>query len=166
MANRYAIGISLLAMLGWGAPGAGAAPKEERHITWDGLAAVVGQKVKVIMPDGERIEGKAMALEVDALVVEIHKSSNQSAYPNGKFLVPRATLRAVDVDHPTMRWRIAGVVVGGGVGVLLGFLTKAAGNASTGLQVLFGAGTVAVPVAGYFMGRAADRHTITYVIAP
>jgi hypothetical protein len=65
-----------------------------------------------------------------------------------------------------VQWRIVGVVVGGGIGVLLGVLAKASGNSSRGLQVVFGAGAVGVPVAGYFMGRAADRHTITYVIVP
>lgn len=164
--NRYGIGTLLLAMLGWGAPRAAASNKEQRQTTWEGLSAVIGQKVRLVMPDGARIQGKATALEVDALVVEIRKSSNKATYPKGKFLVPRATLKAVDVDRPTVKWRIVGVVVGGGTGVLLGVLAKAAGNASTALQVVFGAGAVAVPVAGYFMGRAADRHTITYVIAP
>lgn len=168
MMKKYAIGIGLLAMLGWGTPHAGAANKEQRQITWEGLAAIAGQRVKVAMPDGARIEGRAMALEADALAVEIQKTSNQSAYPKGKFLVPRATLRAVDVDRPGVRWRVVGVVAGGGIGVVLGVLAKAAGSDSKAapLAVVFGAGAVAVPVAGYFMGRAADRHTITYVIAP
>jgi hypothetical protein len=166
MVNRYAIAISLVVILGWATPRADAANKEQRQTTWEGLSAVVGQKVKVVMPDGARIEGKATAVEVDALAVEIGKTSNKAAYPKGKFLVPRATLRAVDVDRPTVQWRIVGVVVGGGIGVLMVALAKAAGNSKlTGLQVVFSAGAVGVPVAGYFMGRAADRHTITYVIA-
>jgi hypothetical protein len=164
MVNRCTIGISLLIMLGWATPRAGAANKEQRQTTWEGLAAIVGKKVRVVMPDGARIEGKATAVEVDALVVEIRKTTNQAAYPEGKFLVPRATLRAVDVDRPTVHGRIVGVVVGGGIGVLLGVLAKKVGVEA--LQVTFGAGAVGVPAAGYFMGRAADRHTITYVVAP
>jgi hypothetical protein len=167
MGNRYLIGILLVAMLWWGAPRAAASGKEQRQITWDGLSAIVGQKVKVVMPDGARIEGTATALEVDALVVEIDKTSNKAAYPRGKFLVPRATLRAVDIDRPTVKWRIVGVAVGVGIGAALGLLAKGAGSSGLGgLEAAFGVGAVAVPVAGYFMGRAADRRTITYVIAP
>jgi hypothetical protein len=121
--------------------------------------------VRVVMPDGARIEGTATAVEVDALVVEIRKSSNKAAYPKGRFLVPRATLSAVDVDRPSFRWRIVGGVVGGGIGALLGVLSVKTGSVEA-IQVVFGAGAAGVPVAGYFMGRAADRHTITYVIAP
>ena len=170
MANRYAIGTSLLVMLVWGTPRVGAAGKEQRQTTWEGLAAIVGQKVKVVMPDGARIEGKATAVESDSLVVEIHKTSNNAAYPKGMFLLPRATLRAVDVDHPTARWRVLGVAIGGGLGVLSAYFAKAfsgggflsSGSAEGG----FAAAAVALPVGGYLIGRAADRHTITYVIAP
>ena len=105
--NRYAIGISLLLTLGWSAPRACAESKEQRQTTWEGLSAIVGQKVRVVMPDGARIQGRATKVEVDALVVEIHKTSNKTAYPKGKFLVPRATLKAVDVEHPTKVFRIA-----------------------------------------------------------
>jgi hypothetical protein len=168
MLNRYAIGISLMAMLGWGAPRAGAASKEQRQTTWEGLAAVVGQKVRIVMPDGARIEGQATALEVDALAVEIHKTSNKAAYPKGKFLVPRATLRAVDIDHPTLRWRAVGLSIGLGLGVFSAVLAKASSGGfirSRALEGAFGAGAVALPVGGYLLGRPADRHSITYVIA-
>jgi hypothetical protein len=154
-------------MLVWGTPRVGAAGKEQRQTTWEGLAAIVGQKVKVVMPDGARIEGKAMAVEVDAMVVEIHNSPNTTAYPKGKFLVPRATLGAVLVDRPTVKWRIVGVAVGGGIGAVLGLLaSRASISGLGGLEAVFGAGAAGVPVAGYFMGRAADRHTVTYLIVP
>ena len=167
MSNRFAAGALTLVMLSWSAPRMGAAAKEQRQIPWEGLAALAGQKVKVTMPDRERIEGRALALEADALAVDIQKTSNAATYPKGKFLVPRATLTAVDVDHPGARWRVVGVVVGGGIGFVLAVLATAAGDDSKAkpLAAVLAVGAVAIPVAGYFMGRAADRHTITYVIA-
>src|SRR5207248_153263 len=100
---------------GWGAPRVGAAAREQRQTTWEGLSVIVGQKVRVVMPDGARIEGKAMEVEVDALAIEISKTSNSAAYAKGKFLVPRATLKALDVQRPTRKWRAVGVGVGGGI---------------------------------------------------
>ena len=167
MVNRYAIGIASLIMFAGAAPRAGAANREQLQTTWEGLSAIVGQKVRVVMPDGASIEGKATAVEVDALVVEIGKTSNKAAYPKGKFLVPRATLKAVDVQRPTMKWRILCVSVGAGLGVLAGVFAKASTGGfirSDALAGVFGAAAVAAPVGGYFIGRAADRRTITYVI--
>jgi hypothetical protein len=156
MLNRYAIVASLMIMLAWGAPRASAS-QEQHHVTWDALAVVVGQNVRIIMPDGSRIEGRATELQADALVVEIRKTTNKAAYPKGKFLVPRATLKALDVERNTQYWRIAGVSAGLGVGILV----WAAGSRSP----VYGVAAAAVPVAGYFLGRVADQRTITYVIA-
>ena len=168
MLNRYAIGISLLAMLGWGTPRAAASGKEQRQIKWEGLSALVGKKVKVAMPDGARIEGKATGVEVDALAMEIHKTTNKTNYPKGKFLVPRATLKAVDMERPTGHWRLDGVGVGGGVGALVAVLAYELRGFRAGnrWEAALMAGAVAVPVGGYLLGRRADRRTVTYVIAP
>jgi len=168
MVNKYAIGISLLFMLGWGTTLAGAASKEQRQTTWEGLSAIVGQKVRVVMPDGTRIEGRAKALEVDALVVEISKSSNKAGYPKGKFLVPRATLKAVDVARNTKRWQIVGVTAGSAVGVLVFVALVVRGGVLTPNQRTdaYAAAGGCIPVLGYLLGRAADRHTVTYVITP
>jgi hypothetical protein len=166
MRSGYAIGFSLWVMLGLGAPRAGAATGQEIQITWEGLVAIIGQNVRLVMPDGARIEGKAMALEMDALVVGIRKSSNQPAYPRGKFLVPRATLKAVDVERPTKVWRIVCTAGGGGIAIV--FATLAAGTTTGGWHTRTGIYTglaVGTPLLGYLLGRAADRHTITYVIA-
>src|SRR5580658_7633109 len=119
MRNRNAIGMALLAALVWGAPRSAAGAVDERQTNWAGLSVVVGQRVRVLMPDGTRIEGKATALEVDALAIEISKTSNRKTYPKGRFLVPRATLRAVDVvQHSTIYWRIICTALGGGIGAV------------------------------------------------
>jgi hypothetical protein len=166
MLKRYTAGICLILMLGWCAPPADAENEDQRHVTWDGLSEIVGQNVHVVMPDGARIEGRATKLEADALEVEIRKTTNKAAYPKGKFLVARATLKAVDVDRNTKGWRITGLAIGGTIGVLFCsvFLkTSGADGRRATLDVAAAAGLTA---GGYLLGRMADRHAITYVITP
>jgi hypothetical protein len=170
MSHKRCVALGLLLMLGWGVPRAEAEHREQRQTTWEGLSIIRGQTVRIAMPDGARIVGRATALEVDALAVEIRKTSNKAAYPKGRFLVPRATLKAVEVEHPTIRWRIVGIAVGGSLGAFLAILAN--GLASSGLQTRHPvvaaatAGAVCLPVGGYLLGWAADRRTITYVIKP
>jgi len=169
MTTAFTIGVSLLAVLGWSAPHAGAATDQIRQTPWEGLSVIVGQKVRVVMPDGARIEGKVTGLESDALAVEIAKTSNKAAYPKGQFLVPRATLRALDMVVPsTWRWRIAGVAAGAVVGTACGIVAvDSIKNDPPGATFAgFGGAALAMPVLGYFLGRAADRRAITYVITP
>lgn len=165
MCNRSAIGLALLALLMWDSPLAVAGPVDERQTDWAGLSVVVGQRVRVLLPDGARIEGKATAVEVDALAIEISRSSNLKTYPKGRFLVSRATLRAVDVVVPsTKHWRIVGTALGGAIGyfALRGAINfgKTSGVGAAGLGSL----AVGLPVAGYLIGNAADRRIVTYVI--
>jgi len=168
MRNQGAIGMVMLAALAWGAPRATAGAVDERQTNWAGLAVVVGQRVRVLMPDGARLEGKATGLEVDALAVEVQKSSNRKAYPKGRFLASRATLRAVDVVQPSSKhWRILGTALGAGIGyVALRGAINAAKASNTGTATGLGALGVGLPVAGYLIGNAADRRIVTYVIVP
>jgi len=164
MLKRYTPGICLMLMLGWCAPPADAGSEEQRHVRWDGLSEIVGQNVHVVMPDGARIEGRANKLEADALEVEIRKTTNKAAYPKGKFLVARATLRAVDVDRNSKGWRITGLAIGGTIGVLFcSVFVPGTANRRAAADVAAAAGLTA---GGYLLGRMADRHTITYVITP
>jgi len=167
MRNQSAIGMTLLAALAWGVPRA-TAGVDERQVDWAGLSVVVGQRVRVLLPDGTRIEGKATGLEVDALAIEVKKSSNRKAYPKGRFLAPRATLRAVDVVQPsTIHWRIMCAGLGGALGYLaLRGAINLVKASNTGPAAGFTALGVGLPVAGYLIGNAADRRVVTYVIVP
>lgn len=168
MRNQSAIGMAMLAVLVWGTPRADAGVVDERQINWAGLSVVVGQRVRVLMPDGVRIEGKATGLEVDALAIEVAKSSKPKAYPKGRFLASRATLRAVDVVQPSSkRWRIVCTVLGGALGyVALRGAANAGKSSNKGLAVGLGSLGVGLPVVGYLLGNAADRRVVTYVIVP
>ncbi|MGO4885813.1 MAG: hypothetical protein ACLP59_34080 [Bryobacteraceae bacterium] len=170
MWHKRGTAIVVLLVLAWSAPRACAEQREQRQIAWEGLSAIVGQKVRIAMPDGARIEGRAAEVQSDALAVEIAKTSNKAVYPKGRFLVPRATLRAVDVERSTTHWSILTISVSVAIGAFLAVLAVALH--SSGLQSrhpavpALAAGAVGVPVAGIVLGRKADRRTVTYIIKP
>jgi hypothetical protein len=167
MRTRSTIVMAMVAILAWDAPRAAASAVDQRQTNWAGLSVVVGRRVRVLMPDGTRIEGKATALEVDALAIEVSKTSNRKAYPKGRFLVSRATLRAVDVVQPsTVYGRIICTALGGVIGYVAMRAAINASKTNTGEELGFGAVGVGLPVAGYLIGNAADRRIVTYVILP
>src|ERR1039458_6145396 len=86
------------------------------HVKWEGLTVVVGKTVSIAMPGGAVITGKATGVESDALVVDVKKSSDRSAYPKGVVRVPRAMLHRLEMQAKGKVGRIVGTTVGGVVG--------------------------------------------------
>jgi hypothetical protein len=139
---------------------------DQRQIAWSDLPMVFDQNIRIVMPDGTRIEGKAVALESDALAVQVTKTTNVNDYPKGRLLVPRATLQAFDIHRPTFYWRVIGVFVGavGGAVAGVGISATNFGRTSSGGPVAATAAAVVVPVAGYYLGKRADQRVTTYVL--
>ena len=139
---------------------------DQRQIAWSDLPMVFDQNIRIVMPDGTRIEGKAVALESDALAVQVTKTTNVNDYPKGRLLVPRATLQAFDIHRPTFYWRVIGVFVGavGGAVAGVGISATHFGRTSSGGPVAATAAAVVVPVAGYYLGKRADQRVTTYVL--
>lgn len=167
MTRPLATGIALIVLLCWNSQSAWAGTVAERQVSWERLSVVVGQKVRVVMPDGTLIQGRATELKTDGLAVIIQRTSNQAAYPKGQFLLPRATLHAVDViQHSAFVGRAAGVAVGAGLGYLAARGAINASKSNSGAASVLGVLAAGLPLTGYFLGRAADRRVTTYMIGP
>jgi hypothetical protein len=152
---------------------AGAAAPSVISVRWDELAAQVsGKTVTVGMPDGAILSGRAQAVEADALVLQIRHTTNRATYPKGEYRVLRAGVRAIQVSRKTARWRIVGTTLGAMVGVVAGAFAAIGangglfGNHGDRAVVTFAAVSGGVTVGGYFIGNAADRHTVTLLIQP
>jgi hypothetical protein len=139
---------------------------DQRQITWNDLSMILQKKLQIVMPDGTRIEGKALAVETDALALQVTKTTNANAYPSGTLLVPRATLKAFDIQRPSYYWRVIGVFVGsvGGAVAGVGIGATHFGRTTSGGPWAAGAAAAVVPVAGYYLGKRADQRVTTYVI--
>jgi hypothetical protein len=142
-----------------------------RQVTWGELSFVVGHRVRIAMPDGVAIAGTALAVEPQALVVRIEKSSLPSAYPKGEFRVPRAALRAFEMNAKTKRFRIIATALGSGLGLVGGcaaaigiqgglFGNQNQGQAAAAVIGIWAGGTAG----GYLLGNAADRRNVTVIV--
>ena len=143
------------------------------HVKWEGLTVVVGHTVSIAMPGSAVIIGKATSVESDALVVDVRKTSDRTAYPKGVVRVPRATLHRFEMQTKGKVGRIVGTpvgfVVGGGAGLgaWVGIQGGLWGNNNpTGAAAAWIGIAAAGTVGGYFIGNSADRHWTAIEILP
>lgn len=163
----YATALAVLLVVPLLAQGA-----EIEHVKWENLSMVVGKTVVVAMPAGSVITGEATGVESDALVVNVKKTTDRTAFPKGELRVPRATLRVFQVRSKGKICRVLLTVVGAVVGLVLG--ARAAlgiddsffGPTSTGAVAAFIGIGIAGTVAGYEAGDAADRRWTPIEIVP
>src|SRR5438128_2346007 len=90
-----------------------------RQLHWSELeTAIIGQDVRVVLPDGNVLQGKALRVEPEALLMEVRKTSDASLHPKASsYPVSRSSLKALQVTRMTTRWRSTGTVVGTALGV-------------------------------------------------
>jgi len=87
-----AIGVAILSILPLLAEGA-----DVMHLKWENLPLVKGQTVRIFLLGGF-ISGKASAVEADALVVDVKKTSDVKTYPKGMLRVPREKLHRLEMQ--------------------------------------------------------------------
>lgn len=161
MNNAFASSVGLLvAASGLGIfPAIAATPPAD--IRWTELAAlIVGYHVSIPLPGGGIVEGEALSVRDDSLVLDITKTSGPARYPKGQSPIPRASVTEVRlVERRGTGGRILGSAVGALVGVVAGAEIAVHGTHSEAAVVsTFTATAVACTVAGYYAGRSADRH--------
>jgi hypothetical protein len=158
----------LAASAGFGVlPAAAATPPTE--VRWNELAAlVVGHHVSIPLPGGDKVEGEALIVRDGSLLVDIGTTSSASRYPKGQTPLPRASLTEVRVtERRSTGGRILGTALGALVGMVAGGEIAAHGTRSEAAVVsTFTVTAAAGTVAGFFIGRSADRHTRLLRIAP
>jgi uncharacterized protein YcfJ len=145
---------------------AGAAPAE---IRWNELAAlIVGHQVKVPLAGGGVVEGQALSVRDDSLVIDIRKTPDSSRYPRGQTPISRASVTEVwIVEHRGTGGRILGTAVGALAGMIAGAEVAVHGTRSEAAGVsTFSAIAVACTAGGHYAGRRADRRSRRLGIAP
>jgi hypothetical protein len=145
------------------------ASTEPAEIQWNELATlIVGHHVSIPLAGGVVVEGDALSVRDQALMLDIGRTSDSRQYPKGQTAIPRASVTEVRLaEHRGSGGRILGTVVGALVGMVVGGEIAVHGTNSEGAGIsTFTASAVACTVAGYYAGRSADRHSRLLRIAP
>jgi hypothetical protein len=158
----------LMAVLGTGLfrASGGTAPPE---IRWNELAAlIVGHHVSIPLAGAGPVEGEALSVRDDSIMLDVGKTPDSSRYPKGQTPIPRTVVTEVRlVERRGAGGRILGSVVGALVGIVAGAEIAVHGTHSEAAGVsTFTATAVACTVGGYYAGRGADRRTRVLRIAP
>jgi hypothetical protein len=150
-------------LLLWLAPAARAdAPQ---RLTWEELPQLVGKRVSIALYDGGAVAGKVREVQDDALVIQVSKSTNPVAYPNGLLRVPRGKLHVLDLHGKGFKYRVLGTAIGFAAGAVGAVAAGGGVSLSRDDQGTTGGASLAVlagvTAAGYAVGNAADRRTTT-----
>jgi hypothetical protein len=130
------------------------------EVKWSELGALIsGRTVELTLPGGPKLKGDVVTVREDALVLDVRKTSDAKAYPEGGATIPRASVTMLKLEQPrSHRRRNVGAVIGIGAGLGLEVLfDKAVGRP----EVVFGA--MLGSIAGYYIGAAADKKVGTVI---
>jgi hypothetical protein len=119
--RNLAIGVAIVSILPLLAEGS--APT---HIRWEELSMVVGETVKIALPEGAVVTGMAVGIEPDALVCEVTTTTNRKAFPKGVLRVPRASLHKLKIRTGSQTWVVGMALVSMVIGPVAGAMGSAA----------------------------------------
>ena len=153
------------------APAGIEAGQKTMALGWSELPAhVAGKQIRVVLTDGVRLEGRAISVGADSMVIDVKKSSEPARLHNAAS-VRRSELAILEVRKSGWIWKVVAPVLGlfsfGLAGAAIGNQIDPYGfiisdGAATGFAVgaLTGVGT------GLVVGWLADRHYVKIEIAP
>ena len=139
------------------------------ELKWGELSPIIGgQQVQLVLPEGTAIQGEAIAVREEALVMDVKSTSNAKAYPKGSATIPRASVTLIQVERRRGSWgRKLGTVVGVLSGVVLGgyVVAETAHSVGAGTGVFLGIASAGT-VGGYYVGKGLDRQVTLIKIVP
>jgi hypothetical protein len=128
---------------------------------------VRGRNIDLTLPSGIRLKGRVTSVEVDALMLDVRKTSNKRAYPKGRAVVPRPEVTQFMLARKEGNaWSAVGAGIGGSIGAV-----TAVGAVhfirDDGPKAAAAALAVGLPAAiGYGLGWAADHEYVNVMVVP
>jgi hypothetical protein len=145
------------------------ASASQLELKWNELGPVIaGHQVKLVLPGGAEIQGEAIAVREDTLLLNVKKTSDRKSYPKGQDAIPRASVTTLQIE--TIRGsggRTIGVIVGALGGLILGgdLVAHTAHSEPAAISSFLGI-SAGSAIAGYYAGKASDRRVTTVKILP
>jgi hypothetical protein len=143
--------------------------RRDISIRWSELSKTVGSgKIRMVLPSGIRVECKVITVEPERLELQITRTEAPKIQQKGRTFVPRLAVPVVEMIKHGHRWRITGAIVGSMLtAVVAGSFLRYIGSDDLGQFVGFTSAGMAVSgVAGYYIGKQADRDVILIRIVP
>lgn len=145
------------------------ASASQLELKWNELGPVIaGHEVKLVLPGGAEIEGEAIAVREDTLLLNVKKTSDRKSYPKGQNAIPRASVTTLqfETSHGS-GGRTIGVIAGALGGLILGGdLVAHTAHSEAAAIPSFLAISTGSAIAGYYAGKTRDRHVTTVRIVP
>ena len=162
-------------LLATAAVGAEKDPKDSKdsgrrtfRLEWRDLDRMVrGRSVDITLPSGVQLKGRVTSVELDALMLDVRKTSNKRAYPKGRAVVPRPEVTQFTLARKEgCTWSAVGASIGGtiGAGVAAGLVQVLEGD---GQRAAAAALAIGIPAAiGYGLGWGADHEYVNVIVVP
>jgi len=140
-----------------------AAGPPQLSLRWNELeSAIAGQQVRMVLPGGARIDGRAMAVQPEALIIKITKTSGKKLQSKGEASVPRSAVWVLQLVKTGIRWRVIGTTLGPGLiaaaGTAIAIRTHVSAENLSKYVGYGSAGLLGAGIGGYLIGKRADRH--------
>lgn len=138
------------------------------ELKWNELASmIIGHHVEVSLVGNATVQGEAVAVRQDTLVIDVAKSTGPKPYSAGNAEIPRNDIGLIKLHRTRGSWgrtlgTVIGVVAGLGGG---GYAAAHTDSAGAAVGVLVGV-TSATAVGGYYAGRSLDRRVTLIRVVP
>ena len=169
MASKGRSGYRVVAAVGLLAACAGIARAGAYRAEWDELEGLLKDKeVTIALPGGGSLTGEVFAVRPDSLSVNVGKVSGAKGYARGPNTISRESVTTIRVTDSRRGWgRWMGMLLGQIGGLVGGIEVAIHGTDSEGAAMAsFLAVDCSATVAGYYIGRAGDRRTMTLQVSP
>jgi len=147
------------------------AASDQIQVSWSELPGlIVGKEISLVLPDTTHVQGMALAVHADALILDVEKTSDSRSHPKGQASIPRSSVSVIERKERNAKiGAMVGSLVGGLGGAALGGRAawssgSRCGPGTCGTAVVVGvlAGGGGGGVLGYFAGRHFD-HNVTLI---
>lgn len=160
MNSKLAIPLAVLITVSTAARG-----EENWSLTWCELGPVViGKKVRLDLSDGDKVQGRALAMKDSSLRLAVLRSTDSKRYPSGESVsFTRDSVREVRI---LIKKGVAGRVLATTAGVVGGLFVGLAVGIEIDSAAAFIGTWAGSSVGGYMLGEMADRNTIRVSLQP
>jgi hypothetical protein len=129
------------------------------HLQWQDLDRLAhGHRADLVLPNGTVLGGKVLAVESDALVLDLKTTSDKHAWPKGRASIPRAQVSHVRITKVKSTWRGVGTAIGLTIGTMVAIPLILYNDSSEARLALSTGLAFGLPAAaGYGLGWGADH---------